>query len=446
MPHLRKRLRIEAEDWLRASIPVREALARYKLLSGTRAISTDPQAIAGSIVTLCEAARLATSETLVNSIEKRIQERVSALHRQPVDWAVFLPGFQDGHIPKAAVLKPHISAREKGVVLINYEGQYVRLLRLTNLKEFAERYTLVVGPSWHPPHSLVNCVFPEAYPGTVFSLISNVRELEILPRLSPKFAPLPLYGSSWVNPSLYQPLPPNQRDIDILMVANWGKFKRHFALFQALRRMPEDLRIVLIGQNQDGRTSETIRQEACAFGVQDRFTLRNDLSYPEVVEAYCRARTSVILSRREGSCVAIAESLFADTPAALYEDAMIGSKAFINSSTGKLLKHRDLASQLLEFLAEAQAGRYAPRAWAETNISCFRSASTMNDILKKHALAVGQEWTRDVAPVTWCPDQQLASPEDRERIAPEYEIIQRDFGITLGDVTKPAHQRAGGLS
>jgi hypothetical protein len=157
-----------------------------------------------------------------------------------------------------------------------------------------------------------------------------------------------------------------------------------------------------------------------------------DLAYPDIVDVYCRAKTTVILSRREGSCVAVAESLAADTPAAVLRDAMMGSRAFINPSTGRLLRHERLAEQLLDFLAEANAGRYSPRQWAEANISCFRSAAVMNDILRGHARGSGQQWTLDIAPVTWSPDPQLARPSDRTPIDPEREKIKREFGIELG--------------
>ncbi len=66
---------------------------------------------------------------------------------------------------------------------------------------------------------------------------------------------------------------------------------------------------------------------------------RSPAPHAEVVARWlCRARASVILSRREGSCVVVAESLFADTPAALLENAEVGSRAFINASTGRLLR------------------------------------------------------------------------------------------------------------
>lgn len=427
-------LLIELEDYLRAQPSARRLLCSFKLfrIRPRRPRPDDHQAIARSIVTLCDAARLAPDPATVVAIEAQICECVRSLDVHRVNWTEFVPGFHEPQIPKAAVLKPRVSEKERGVVLINYEKQYMRLLRLPNLSRFAQSYTLVVGPSWHPPHSLVNCVFPEAYPTKTFTLISNEREQEVLPRISPKFIPLPLYGSSWVNPQLYHPLPPRKRDIDILMVANWAKFKRHFALFKALRRMPPELQVLLIGQDQDGRTADTILAEARAYGVRDRLTLMKDVPYDRVAEAFCRAKTSIILSRREGSCVAVAESLFADTPVAVYEDAVIGSRAFINEITGKLLAHDHLDEQLVRFVAEAAAGRYAPRQWADANISCFQSCHVMNDILKQHALQEGQRWTQDIAPVSWCPDQQLVLPEDRARMRRSWEQIRDEFGIELG--------------
>jgi glycosyltransferase involved in cell wall biosynthesis len=89
----------------------------------------------------------------------------------------------------------------------------------------------------------------------------------------------------------------------------------------ALRAMPESIRVLLIGQSQDGRTAETILSEARDYGVENRFTLMSSLPHEEVIKALCRSKVSVLLSYREGSAVVVAESLFADTPTALLEGA-----------------------------------------------------------------------------------------------------------------------------
>ena len=95
--------------------------------------------------------------------------------------------------------------------------------------------------------------FRRSFPGPVFTLISNPNDVAVFPRMSSNLIVVPLYASSWVNPDLFEPLPKSQRSWDLLMVANFAKFKRHHAFFAALRSMPSDLRILLIGQNQDGR-------------------------------------------------------------------------------------------------------------------------------------------------------------------------------------------------
>ncbi len=346
-----------------------------------------------------------------------------------VDWTEFVPDLDNRHIAKAVLLKPCISEREKGVLFISFEGEWFKLFIHCKLEEFARRYNLVVAPSGDP-HNIINYVFPTVYPSTIFTLISHQEEEDILPRIAPNYAVVPLYASSWVHPDLFQPRPRSQRDIDLVMVANFAKFKRHYALFKAIRNMPADLRILLIGQDQDSRTAETIRSAADCYGVRDRFRLLSNARYEEVVDALCRSRASVILSRREGSCVVVAESLFADTPAALLEHAEIGSRAFINPRTGRLLRDDDLAGQLVEFIA--QSDRYSPRAWAEQHISCFRSSAVLNEIIKQHQLAVGEEWTCDLAPLCWQPDPCLVSSEDRRRMEIAHTDLRQRFNIEIG--------------
>src|SRR5262249_39478761 len=172
------------------------------------------------------------------------------------------------------------------------------------------------------------------------------------------------------------------------------------------------------------------RAEARCFGVDGRFEILSNATYPEVVRALCRAKTSVVLSRREGSCLVVAESLFADTPAALLEDAEIGSRAFINPATGRFLRHANLAAQLVEFIEAAPT--YAPRRWAEANISCFHSTRVLNDVIKRHQLQAGQDWTQDIAPLYWCPDPCLARKEDRRRLAAARHEIRTQFGLDMG--------------
>jgi len=423
-----KRQRVEIEDWLRYHSFIRRAISRIKLLSNRGARANDSQGIARSIARLCSAARLADG-VLEAKIQQQIVEQVRRLDSHRLDWDEFVPHFRDGQLHKAAILKPFINAQERGVLFISFEREWVKLLSLENLQEFAHRYTIVVAPS-SSPHNLVNYAFPAAYPEPIFTLISNPHDLDVLPYVSPRLKVLPLYASNWVNPEWYQPVPKAEREYDLIMVASWGKVKRHHVLFSALRSMPRGMRILLVGQDQEGRSAETIRALASWYGVQDRITILSNQPYREVTKWFCQARASVVLSKREGSCVVVTESMFADTPVAILRDAELGSRVFINDETGRFLDEATLARDLTDFVLNADL--YQSRAWAERNISCFRSTHTLNDALKQAALASGQTWTQDIAPLHWAPDPGLALPADRVRLAAERdEIIQR-FGLEIG--------------
>lgn len=417
-----KRRCLEIEDWLRYHPRIRRSICRYKLW---RTPSRDARAI----VHLCAAARLADDDVHEQKIQELIVERVDRLERSRLDWAEFVPDFREPRIHKAAILKPYLGAREKGVVFISFESEWAKLLGQKDVRGFADRYTVVIAPS-SSPHNFINYVFPQAYPEPVFTLISNAHDREVLPRISNRWIVVPLYASSWVNPDLYQPLPKEERAYDLLMVASWGKVKRHQALFSALRSMPKDLRVLLVGQDQEGRSADTIRELASWYGVADRFTILSNQRYAEVTKLFCQARSSIVLSKREGSCVVVAESLFADAPVALLQGAVMGSRGFLNEQTGRFLDERNLARGLTDFVHNAD--HYRPRAWADQNISCWQSSQLLNDILKQHALEQGQTWTQDIAPLQWSPDPRLARPTDRQRLAAERDEIAQRFGLEIG--------------
>ena len=426
-----QQLQLEFRDFAQYSPGVRAVLSRIQRWRARSPGVSDPQGLARSIRGLTSAARLTMSEPYLRTIEAELSRRVAALDTDRIDWSEFIPNLSPPRLTKSVILKPYLGPTEKGVVFISFPYNWVRLLTLSKVKEFASRYSLVVAPSWSRPHDLISYVFPKAWPDPIHTLISNQKDLDYFPRISSKYRPVPLYASSWVDPDLFHPTPRASREFDLVMVANFGRFKRHFAFFRALSTMRKSLKVLLIGQDQDGRTDQTVREEAKAYGVQDRFELQRDAPHQDVVDALCRSRVSLVLSRREGSCVVIAESLFADTPAALLADAEIGSRAFINDHTGRLLEHRDLGRQLESFIDHADA--FEPRRWAMANISCTRSHDRLNQAVKASLMEDGQTWTRDLAEFCWRPDPVLLHAEDQKMMDAERRAIIERFGVAIGD-------------
>lgn len=278
----------------------------------------------------------------------------------------------------------------------------------------------------------MNYLLPVVWPGKrIFATISDPNDEAIIPRFSDKYVVAPLLCSNWVDPAWYEPVPFEKKDVDFFMLANFGEYKRHWELFKALRHMPKDLKIVLIGTHNGKRDDETIRQEAAAFGIgPDRFTLRRSPPHAEVRDTLARAKTSLIFSLREGSCMAIVESMFANTPVGMFSDAKVGSRKFINDQTGRFLTHKNLGRQLMDFLADAE--KFQPRQWVIDNkVDCRGSSATLNEVIKQAQLADGQEWTQETFPHMWDPHPKLVNEADRPKVKADYEYIENEIGIDL---------------
>src|SRR5260370_29831787 len=176
---------------------------------------------------------------------------------------------------------------------------------------------------------------------------------------------------------------------------------------------------MLLGFRLGPHTEEKLRAEPRAFGVQDRFDLHLRPSRPEIMAGLARGRVKLVFSRQEGSCIAVAESLFADTPVGLFRNARIGSRAFINEQTGMLLHRRGLAEQLQRFVETADS--YRQSQWAVANISCHHARAVLSGVLRRAAEADGAPWTRDVVAVAKDLVPSYVSAADGAEMLPWYE-------------------------
>jgi glycosyltransferase involved in cell wall biosynthesis len=259
--------------------------------------------------------------------------------------------------------------------------------------------------------------------------VSNPADLDTYRVVEPTIKALPIMACDWINPDFYRPQAAADRDIDILMVANFSPFKRHWLLFDALRHMRRDLRVALIGIPVPGRGAAELRREARAFGALQDLEILTNVPIETVTKYQCRAKTSLVFSLREGSCVAVTESLFAGSPVGVLKNAHIGAKAYINSQTGTLLRQAGLARQLDQFLETS--GSYRSREWALDHITCRHASTTLNDILRDYSKRAGHPWTRDITPLCWRYVPSYLEPADGTVLAPEVARLRSQYGIDL---------------
>lgn len=353
--------------------------------------------------------------------------------RKQIGWKRFDRDLVSKALDKSIILKPPTDDGEKGVLYVSFEQNWLRLIKHYDLPKLLQRYFLVVASSWSPPdfpaHWALACIGPDP----VFLQISNLSDVQLHQRFHHSIQPLPIMASDWINPEFYNPRPQRLREIDILMVAGWSHLKRHWLLFRALRRMRRDLRVVLIGQESEGRTADDVWREAKAFGVADRIEMVRDATIQVVTEHQCNSRISVALSAREGSCVVVTESFFADTPVAMMDNAHIGSRAYINRQTGVALRRETMPAQLSELIEQRES--YSPRAWAMANITCFHSTKTLNSILRTYSCERGIPWNRGIVPFCWRPDPAYVRNADTTDLARTYQDMYERYGVVIAGHT-----------
>jgi glycosyltransferase involved in cell wall biosynthesis len=346
----------------------------------------------------------------------------------------------DPELATSLLLKEPGENGEKGVLYCSFEYNWMKLLAREDAQRFFRDYLLVGASSWSPSDHAVLASLQGVSEHPAFIGISNHADFAQYSLWKPAIEPIPILASDWCDPAMFNPLPAEERTTDIVMVSHFSDWKRHWLLFEALSRMPPDLKVVLIGRDAEGRDEAKLRSDAKAFGVRQELDVRKNLEIHEVAAEQARAKVSVALSKREGSCVSVSEALFAGTPVGMMKDAHVGSKAYINDATGRILKRRGLHRQLMAMLEERET--FTPREWAMANISAQLTSDRLNDILRTYCTQQGLPWTRDIAPMCWRYVPRLLNEADEARLQPGVDRLREECGIRLKVFVSERHAKA----
>jgi glycosyltransferase involved in cell wall biosynthesis len=263
-----------------------------------------------------------------------------------------------------------------------------------------------------------------------FLMPSAFSESDLCSEFSQKCVFLPFHAASWVRASLY-PSSPDERTIDLLMVANFSRHKRHWRLLEALSQMPREISAVFVGVPLFRRTAASLRYEARLFGVEDRIDIVERASDESLRGILRSARLMCAMTHKEGSYIAVAEALMAGTPVAMFSNAKIGTKAYVTNETGFLLSARkQLAPQLMSALDKADAVR--PQTWAKENISAEANSARLNQLLQQWSTEHDLRWTHDVEPV-YCQHFQFRYLRDdaEPSLEGEYRRLRQEFGLSV---------------
>jgi len=315
------------------------------------------------------------------------------------------------------VLKPFVSPRERGVLLVCYNDSLRRFAALYDLRQLAERYVFVLEPStW----GYEDATFL-SYSGLPTDVVveSQYRpDYDYIRGIGGNMHPIALGAGDWVDPDAFRCGDSIEKKYDIVMVASWLALKRHALLFSALRSVGDRIgRVALIGYPFNGRTLEDIKAEAATHGVLDMLDIHEQIPFEKVSEILQQSKVSAMLSKREGASRALYESLFANTPVVVSRSNVGINRDHVNGQTGMLSADDELGSTLLWMVENAHL--FTPRAWAIKNTGYRRSTERLNKTLKDLAAMRGEDWTVDIFSKRNRHNAVFVNPEER-RLAREH--------------------------
>jgi len=341
-------------------------------------------------------------------------------------------GLDGKPVTRTAMLKGAGANGERGVLYSLFEYNWARIAAGTNVRDLLRQYDVIWVASWSPTDYLpLARVLADSDPDTpIYVQASNMEEVPLLEAFHPRIRVIPFLPCEAIDPAAFQPLPRDQRDIDLLVISNWAPFKRHFELFRALRSLPASLRIVCVGQPELGHTRDEIRRLAASYGVPQEIEFHESIPPTEVRVMQDRSKAAAIFSRREGHCMSAVEALFADASLGLMDGGHVGPVIYINEATGVRLRPGHVSEDLARLIADAPAR--TPREWALKHLGSPGATVKLNAWLREQAAGRSLPWTTDIASMSWVPYPWVDDALAREGLAPAVAALHREFPAVFG--------------
>lgn len=286
--------------------------------------------------------------------------------------------------------------RSRGVIALCSERDLTRLLCSPSIESLTARYAIYVQSAWSPPDVARYTLLAHRSAGPVYVGVSSSFDWPLLSRI-PNVVAVPTMASDFLEPSDFETS--EVKSIDILMVAGWGAYKRHWALFEALGKLPAHLRVVLVGSANQGRTLADVKRELGAFRVRQHVEFLEGLKVRRVHALQAQAKVVVQTSLREGACLAVTEAMMGDAPVVMLAGCRVGAAAHIMEKTGRLACATNLAETIQEVMNTRAA--YAPRAWLEENASAGVSSRRMARVIRQSEEAAGSDPPEQIEEMKW---------------------------------------------
>jgi glycosyltransferase involved in cell wall biosynthesis len=315
------------------------------------------------------------------------------------------------------------SADEKGVILLKYARTFDAMVALFDVQRLMERYTFVLEPCWAGLCTPSVLMFLARGNPVVVQCFTKA-DRDFISSVGAPFAPVNLGPADWVDSEVFAPVAGGEKPYDFVMVANWGRHKRHATLFRALEEIRDrDLRVLLVGFAWAGRSIDDIRAEAARVSnPRVTFDIRENIPPRELAVLVGQSKVFVFLTRKEGDNKALVEAMFADVPSVVYDQTIGGASNRINPQTGMLASDEELGAKLRHMLDSHK--EFSPRRWALANSGSPIATRVLDDTLRAAVRAAGGRYERSIVEKTNKPNLAYKNAADRAVFKPDYDFIE----------------------
>ena len=311
------------------------------------------------------------------------------------------------------ILKPYINSKEKGVIFVQYDEGVKRFASIYDIDSLAKYYRFVIEPS--------TCGYQNPMFFLCLSLETEVifetqykNDFDYIQNVGFNFIPIRLGAGDWADPSLFNINNEVVKEYDLVMIANWLKWKRHGLLFKALLKIRSHVqRVALIGYPIEGRTLRDTKAECKKYGLLDHVDFFDKIPHKDVLEIIKKSKVGILLSKEEGANRGIYECFFSNVPVILTKRNRGVNRDHINRFTGVLADDLELQDVIVEMVKNFK--NYNPRKWAFENSGYINSTNKLNQFLKELALEKGEEWTQDIFFKHNSPHARYAKYEEQEK-------------------------------
>lgn len=286
---------------------------------------------------------------------------------------------------------------EKGALIINYSYYFPLFLRFFDVEKVARSFNIILEPSW-AGFCEENILAYTLVKAPVFLQVYEKRDKHFIERLDCNLIPIEVGPSWFINHNNFVPPVSGERDIDILMVAAWAKFKRHGAFFKAISPLVKSkprLKITLVGYPVD-ISKEQIVDLAVLNGIEKNIEIFEWITPKEVSELQKRAKVNVLWSKFEGNNRAIIEGMFCGTPVIMRKGHNYGEHYdFINPNTGYFASESDFQEVYEKIISREH--EMEPNVYVMQNRNSRIGTEIMGNAIKKYELSNNRPWRSDLA-------------------------------------------------